>query len=58
MLRGSHAHERWTWLPLNMFYEVHFNINQQLAKSVDTIEQKGIGSRLDPFRGVLIISIR
>ena len=38
MLRGSHAHElaiqQCTWLPLNMFCEVHFSTNQQLTKPV------------------------
>ena len=56
MLRGSHAHEQWTWLPLNMFYEVHFTLINNNTKSVNISEQKGIGSRLDPFQGALIIS--
>ena len=34
-----------------MFYEVHFNINQQSKKSINSSEQKGISSRPDPFQG-------
>ena len=30
---------------------MNFNTNQQSTKSIDSSEQKGIGSRPDPFQG-------
>ena len=56
MLKGSCARNQWTWLPLNIFYEIILTpiIYKQQNPSI-LQNNKGIGNRPDHFRGALII---
>ena len=51
MLRGSRARERWTWLPLNVFYEIILTPIYKRQNLSILQNNKGLGNRLDtrPF---------